>query len=286
LAALAPADAFLKRHRVAVIVTTVLVVLAGLPALPRLQFNFNPLALENQASPALTALFRLGKEVPLNTTRVLVQPDEANTVAAKLAALPEVAATWTLESFIPTNQDQKLSAIEAAEKALGPTLRSPPRPAPSDAENVAALKQGMQTLQDAADQSTGAGADAARRLADALNKLAQADATQRARATDAFIHPLQLDLDDISQSLMAEQVTRASLPPDLVHDWIAPDDRVRIEIWPKGDANDNTTTSRFARAVLAVQPTATGEAIGPSAQCTDNVTIDPCLCGAMTVTFY
>jgi hypothetical protein len=24
----------------------------------------------------------------------------------------------------------------------------------------------------------------------------------------------------------------------------------------------------------------------PSAQCTDNVTIDPCLCGAMTVTFY
>jgi uncharacterized protein len=262
LAALAPADAFLKRHRVAVIVTTVLVVLAGLPALPRLQFNFNPLALENQASPALTALFRLGKEVPLNTTRVLVQPDEANTVAAKLAALPEVAATWTLESFIPTNQDQKLSAIEAAEKALGPTLRSPPRPAPSDAENVAALKQGMQTLQDAADQNTGAGADAARRLADALNNLAQADATQRARATDAFIHPLQLDLDDISQSLMAEQVTRASLPPDLVHDWIAPDGRVRIEIWPKGDANDNTTISRFARAVLAVQPTATGEAIG------------------------
>ena len=49
LAALAPVDAFLKRHRVAVIVGTVLVVVAGLPALPRLQFNFNPLALENQS---------------------------------------------------------------------------------------------------------------------------------------------------------------------------------------------------------------------------------------------
>jgi len=119
----------------------------------------------------------------------------------------------------------------------------------------------VQTLQDIADQH-GPGADAARRLADALGKLAQADATQRARATDAFIHPLQLDLDDVSQSLMAERVTRESLPTDLVRDWVAPDGRMRIEIWPKGDANDNATISRFARAVQAVEPDATGQAIG------------------------
>jgi uncharacterized protein len=262
LPALAPADAFLKRHRVAVIAATVLVVAAGLVALPRLQFNFNPLALENQTSPALTALFRLGKELPLNTAKVLVPPDDVGTVAAKLKALPEVAAIWTLESFIPTDQDQKLPIIEAAEKKLAPALHSPPQPAPSDAENVAALKQATQALQDAADQQSGTGADAARRLAEALDKLAHADAAQRAKATDAFIHPLQLDLDDVGQSLMAEPVTRASLPPDLVRNWVAPDGRMRIEVWPKGDANDNATIKRFARAVQAVAPNATGEAIG------------------------
>ncbi|MGO9681214.1 MAG: MMPL family transporter [Beijerinckiaceae bacterium] len=262
LPALAPADAFLKRHRVAVIVTTVLVVAAGLPALAKLQFNFNPLALENQASSALKSLFRLGKEVPLNTARVLVQPADVGTAVAKLAALPEVAATWTIENFVPANQDQKLPAIEAAEKALAPTLHNPPRPAPSDAENVAALQQGAHALQNAADQQSGIGADAARRLANALVKLAQADAAQRAKVTDAFIHPLQLDLDDVGQSLMAEPVTRASLPADVVRDWVAPDDRMRIEIWPKGDANDNAIIKRFARAVQTVQPSATGEAIG------------------------
>ena len=262
LPALAPVDAFLKRHRVAVIVATVLVVAAGLPALPRLQFNFNPLALENQASPALTSLFRLGKEVPLNTARVLVQPADVGTDVAKLAALPEVATTWTVESFVPANQEQKLPVIKAAEKALDPTLHASPRPAPSDAENVAALQQGAEALQNAADQQSGTGSDAVRRLAHALNTLAQADAGQRARATDAFIHPLRLDLDDVGQSLMAEPVTRASLPPDVVRDWVAPDGRMRIEIWPKGDANDNTTIRRFARAVQAVQPGATGEAIG------------------------
>jgi uncharacterized protein len=57
-------------------------------------------------------------------------------------------------------------------------------------------------------------------------------------------------------------VTRASLPPDLVRDWVAPDGRLRIEIWPRGDANDNATIIRFAHAVQAVQPGATGEAIG------------------------
>ena len=37
---------------------------------------------------------------------------------------------------------------------------------------------------------------------------------------------------------------------------------MRIEVWPKGDANDNANIRRFTRAVLAVQPDATGEAIG------------------------
>ena len=121
--------------------------------MPRLQFNFNPLALENQRSPALTALFRLGKEVPLNTAKVLVQPDAAATVATSFATLPEVAATWNLENFIPVDQDKKLPAIEAAQKALGPILARPAGAAPSDAENVAALKQGAQALKEAADSA-------------------------------------------------------------------------------------------------------------------------------------
>ena len=47
-----------------------------------------------------------------------------------------------------------------------------------------------------------------------------------------------------------------------MRDWVESDGRMRIEIWPKGDANDNATIKRFARAVQAVRPDATGEAIG------------------------
>jgi uncharacterized protein len=262
LSALAHADAFLKRHRIAVIVATAAVVIAGSPALPKLQFNFNPLALENQSSAALKSLFRLGKEVPLSTARILVRAEDAKAVATKLSGLPEVATTWTLESFIPVNQDQNLPTIDNVGEKLAPALHKTVRPAPSDADNVAALQQAAKTLGGMSDRQAGVGADAARRLAAAVNDLAQADASRREAAAAAFIRPLQIDLDDLGDSLNAEHVTRESLPADLERDWVTPDGKMRIEVWPKGDANDNAVVRRFARAVQAVQPGATGEAIG------------------------
>jgi uncharacterized protein len=261
LPALAPADAFLKRHRLWVVSITVLIVLAGLPALTRLQFNFDPLALENQSSPALRSLLRLAKDLPFKTARLLVAADQAPAVVDKLRALPEVASAWTIDSFVPADQDKKLEAIGKPKESLEPALHPAPRTPPSDAESIIALQQGVHSLESIADQQ-GPGADAARRLASAMQKLAQADQAQRARATDAFVRPLQQDLDDIGQTLMAERVTRQTLPADLVRDWVAEDGRKRIEVWPKGDASDNATVSRFARAVMAVEPTATGEAIG------------------------
>ena len=260
LPALAPADAFLKRHRIWVISITVLIVLAGLPTLTRLQFNFNPLALEKQSSPALRSLFRLSKDLPLKTARALVAPEQMAAIVDKLRALPEVSTTWTVDSFVPVDQEKKLKSIGNAKKPLEATLHATPQTPPSDAENVTALQQGVHALESVAGQQ-GAGASAARRLADAMRRLSEADEAQRVRATDAFIRPLQLDVDDIEQSLMAERVTRQSLPADLVRDWVAPDGRMRIEIWPKGNSNDNATVRRFAQAVLAVEPTATGEAI-------------------------
>jgi predicted RND superfamily exporter protein len=47
----------------------------------------------------------------------------------------------------------------------------------------------------------------------------------------------------------------------LVRDWQSPDGQARIEIVPRGDPNDTNVLHRFAVAVLAAEPTATGAAI-------------------------
>jgi predicted RND superfamily exporter protein len=46
-----------------------------------------------------------------------------------------------------------------------------------------------------------------------------------------------------------------------VRNWVAPDGRERVDVLPKGDANDNATLQRFARAVLQAEPDAVGQAV-------------------------
>ena len=67
---------------------------------------------------------------------------------------------------------------------------------------------------------------------------------------------MKIDLGKLRAALQAQPVTQASLPPELVSDWMTPDGRARVSIAPKGNANDNDQMREFARAVLEVEPDA------------------------------
>ncbi len=268
LPALAPVDRWLKRLRVLIVGVTAALALIGLPALAKLQFDFDPLHLRNASSEPIATIRALSRDpnAAVNAAQVLAaSPQEAAELAKKLAALPEVAQTHSIDSFVPDGQDRKLPLIHRVAQALGSALDRPQRPAPSDAENVAALRRGADDLRQVAGDQKGAGADAARRLARDLDKLAGPDQARRAAVESAFTAPLAPDLADLRDGLKAERVTRASLPASLVRDWVSADGHLRVEVAPKnastGDGNDDATLRRFATAVLAVAPNATGQAI-------------------------
>jgi hopanoid biosynthesis associated RND transporter like protein HpnN len=264
-AALAPADHFLQRHRIAVVAITSCVALAGLPLLVHLRFEFDPLKLRNPNTESVATYLELSKDpmAPANTAQVLVgSSTEAAAVAKRLSELPEVAQTRTLDSFIPEQQDEKLPLITNAGRSLNTALNpGTVKAAPTDAEKITALREAAKTLREAAGESSGPGAQAAIRLEGHLTKLAEADASLRANTETAFVWPLKLDLDDLRQALRAQRITRATLPRDLVQDWVAKDGRERVEATPKGDPNDSETLRQFTSAVLAVEPRATGQAI-------------------------
>jgi hopanoid biosynthesis associated RND transporter like protein HpnN len=179
-----------------------------------------------------------------------------------LSELPEVAQTRTLDSFVQEQQDEKLPLIAEAGRTLNTALN--PRTTkvePTDAEKITALREAAKNLREAAGESSGPGAQAAIRLESHLSKLAEADASLRAKVETAFVQPLKLDLDDLRQALRAERVSRANLPRDLVQEWVTKDGRERVEATPKGDPNDSETLRDFATAVLAAEPRATGPAI-------------------------
>src|SRR5258707_5496181 len=125
---LAPLDDFLQRHRIAVIAGTFLVVLAGVPLLFHLQFDFNPVDLQNPNSPSVVTYRELQNdpETSGNDAEVLAPSlEKADETAKRLGALPEVSRTLTLSSLIPADQDQKIAALKAASQRLGRALNPP-----------------------------------------------------------------------------------------------------------------------------------------------------------------
>ncbi|MBV8441185.1 MAG: MMPL family transporter, partial [Hyphomicrobiales bacterium] len=187
---------------------------------------------------------------------------KATALAAKIAGRPEVAEVRTLQSFVPTEQDDKLAIIQDAGFFLQNTLNPQSiKAAPTDAEDVAAIKMAARDLVDSIGDASSASADEARRLSRLLTNLADGPPEPRRIARAALVKPLEVTLNQVRDLLNAAPVTAESLPQSLVQDWIAQDGLARIEVSPKGDSNDNATMRRFADAVLEVAPEATGPPI-------------------------
>jgi uncharacterized protein len=258
---LAPVDEFLERHRTPILIITALLILGASPLLYWLKFDFNPMNLRNPNVESVATYLQLQGE-PDNATNdiVALEPSlaAADAVAAKLRALPQVARVTTLSTFIPAAQELKLPLIKNAAETLGPAL-SPDKisPPPTDAENIAVINSTVAALNKFADQSPGPGAEAAKRLAAAMDTLAKSDQAARQRADVAFVQPLQTALNNLRSLFKAQQVTRENLPPELESQWITKDGRARIEIAPSGNENDNATLRTFARDVQNVEPNAT-----------------------------
>ena len=76
-----------------------------------------------------------------------------------------------------------------------------------------------------------------------------------------MVPPLTYDLDGLRKSLDPQEITLKTLPPSLVGTWLLPDGRARVEILPNGDPTETSVLRKFATAVLAVEPSASGPAI-------------------------
>ena len=264
LAALAPIDLLLERRRGAVLWAFGVFMALSIAALPFVRFDFNPLHLRDPNAPSMRALADLARdpERTPNTIDVLAPAGSAATLARRLSALPEVKQVVSLDSFVPADQPAKLALIGDASTLLDLTLNPfDIAPAPSDAELVQALRDTAVKLRGAAEHASGSDDPAgrmARHLADDFDKLAVGTLAQRAALGAALSRPLRVMLDQTRLALQAGPVTRATLPPELARDYVAPDGRQRLQVFPSGDANSNATLRRFRAGVAGVTPAISG----------------------------
>ncbi|HZP75974.1 MAG TPA: MMPL family transporter [Pseudolabrys sp.] len=258
---MAPVDNFLQRFRIPVVVGTLAIALVGSPLLYWLTFDFDPIHLRSTKVESIATLLDLKDDprVGINSINVITPSlAEAKTAAERLQKMPQVARAMTLEDFIPTEQPQKLALIRDFAAKIGPILQKSAGPAPTDQDNVAALRAAADRLKQIAGTAKGAGADSARRLSANLVKLADADKSVRDQAQTVFVTPLQIDLAQLRNFMQASTVSVDNLPPALKRQWLTEDGKARVEVAPKGETNSTEVLRTFARTVLAAYPTAVG----------------------------
>ena len=266
---LTAADRWLERHRKAVLWAFAGSMLASIALLPLVKFDFDPYHLRDPNSEAMATLADLMRDPDRtpNTVDVLARDDAAAAALdTRLSALPEVLQVVGIASFVPADQRAKLALITDArnllEFSLDPFAVADP---PIDAQTIAALRHTAGQLRTAASADTTSAAAPALRLAGVLEALAAAPPERRAAATAMLIPPLELLLEQLRALLQAEPVTRASLPLDLVRDWVTPSGQSRLHVFPRGNSTDNATLAAFTTAVQRVAPRASGPPVSTQA---------------------
>jgi len=265
IARLAPIDAFLQRHKRMILILAGVAAAIGLSLLPFLQFDANPLHLRSTRTESMQTVLDLSKDPDTspNTIDVLARSRaDADALAQRLSKLPEVDKALTLQSFIPDGQPEKLALISDAALLMDTTLNPfDIKPPPTKAETLASISATKDALRKAAGNGSTPGAQAALRLAQLLEKLETADDATLNRTTAAVVPGLMTVLDQLRSALSAQPVDLAALPADLQREWVSPDGRYRVQVFAKGDSNDDATVEKFANAVRAVVPEATGTPI-------------------------
>ena len=265
---LAPVDTLVRRYRRTVLAGALVVAVVSCALLPLVRFDFDPLNLKSSKVESMAALQALSSDPDWTPDAInILSPSLAASepLVRRLDALPAVSRTVTLNSFVPAQQKEKLALIGNAATLLKPVLDVAPLAPPSDPELQQSLAVTAASLRRVAADATEAAAVTARRLADVLERLQAATPDVRVAAAFAVVTPLRVMLEQTRALLQAGPVTPKTLPPELVADWIAKDGRARIQVLPRDNGEDNASLRRFADAILAIAPDATGRPISISA---------------------
>lgn len=257
-----PFDRAIDANRKSIVfLALILAVCAGLMCL-KLRFDFDPLDLKNPRTESVSTLFDIMSDRNSSPYTIeILSPSlaDANATADKLKALPEVDHTMTLSDFIPDNQDAKLTMVSDARTLLDPTFNPASiQHAPTDEQILTSMNQAAAVL-----HQVGADHVSAERFATAIDGIiARHSHGMIQHVNDDLVNVILARLELVREALKADQhITLDSITDDLRRDWVTPDGKALIKVYPKDDPRDGHTLDAFADAVQRIAPDASGPTI-------------------------
>ncbi len=250
--------------RTAVTVIVFLLAVASLFLLPQVRFDGDPVNLKDPDSPSVIAFNRLLHDDPgVVYALSALAPDgkSAQALARRLEKLAEVKAARTVDSFLPPEQERKRAILRTMRDVLPQHVRMDRG---LDTEKRLRALSGMARDLLAIEQADAAPI-ALRRAAGNLRRTLELFLAERggdAKAVSRLDAALFVRFPEMVAQLRAladaPPITVATMDPELRAWYVAPDGRQRVEVVPEGALADEAAMRRFAVAVRAVAPHATG----------------------------
>ncbi len=244
-----------------VFLAALLLVVGSIALLPRVRFDFDPLNLKDpntESVATLLDLMKAGARSHYSAEVLVTDLASAQKLASSLEKLPEVDHTMTLTSFVPKDQDDKLSIISETALFMGPSLSAKPSLAGSDA---ATRKQAWRELTPKLERLGNSAPDglakAARQLRDVMAGLLTDD-VKMALFEQRLLIGLTGRLNELKTALNAALVTLDSLPGQLRQRWLTKDGRALIEVFPKADLRRHKPLEAFVTSVRKLAPSISG----------------------------
>jgi hopanoid biosynthesis associated RND transporter like protein HpnN len=250
-----------------------LVGIGALSLIPLAHFDPNVIEMRDPTTESVEAfndlLAQSGSASPWYVDSIAPNIESAAALAEKLEALEVVSHTITLNSYVPTEQEDKFYILEDIRFLLEP----PPRgieslEAPTVDEQVAALRKLHAFL-----ATEWVGGDASP-LGDSMRSLraklttfigrldADDDPTEAlARLDTILLSGLPAQLARLRSALDPSEIDVSSLPPELTRRMLSEDGTARVQIFPEENLEEESAMRRFTDAVLSVDPNASGIAI-------------------------
>jgi len=256
-------DPVVRTYRWPLVAMFGLLAVAGGGLAPKIRFDGDPLHTKDQRTEAVRALNDLMSDPitnPYTIQALLPSLADAQAAAAKYGALKQTETVLTIDSFVPSAQDEKLAAVHDVANLLAPTL-TPPLQQP--AVTAASLRQAAGTLATAFDGAAGIlkPGDPLLAIRGDIHALAAAPDSTLLAANQALTLFLPQQLARLRAALDAHPVTLADVPPELKADWLLPDGRARVQALPGAAVRDGKLMRRWVKAALKAVPQSSGSAV-------------------------
>jgi uncharacterized protein len=259
------AESGLKNHAGTVAVISLVAAIAALFLLPRLQFDPDTFHLKDPTSGSVTTLLDLiaGGDTAAYPVDFMVKDlPTAHDLAAMVAADPSVAKVTTIETYVPDDQDEKLTIIGDMALYLEPILHVPAVAPPSPGEIRQSLSAMIAKIKGIPADKLGDAAPSVNAFAEALGKLNGLPDNELREADGDLFRFFPFLLEQLERALTAEPITIDTLPPTLRRFWIAPGSIYRVEAEAVEDRGHATVpVEEFVDRMNAINPDATGPAV-------------------------